>query len=42
MTSKENNDATVKFFEAHDYFGYPKDKVVFFKQGQLPMIDTKG
>lgn len=42
MTSKENNDATVKFFEDHDYFGYPKDKVVFFKQGQLPMIDTKG
>ena len=42
MTSKENNDATVKFFEDHDYFGYPKDKVVFFKQGQLPMIDTNG
>ena len=42
MTSRENNDATVKFFEAHDYFGYPKEAVKFFKQGELPMIDTDG
>lgn len=42
MTSNENNDATISFFEANDYFGYPKDKVVFFKQGELPMIDEKG
>ncbi len=42
MTSRENNDATVKFFEEHDYFGYPKDAVKFFKQGELPMIDTDG
>ena len=42
MTSRENNDATVKFFEEHDYFGYPKDAVKFFKQGELPMIDTEG
>ena len=24
MTSRENNKATVEFFEEHDYFGYPK------------------
>ena len=42
MTSRENNDDTVKFFETHNYFGYPKDKVVFFKQGELPMVDTEG
>ena len=42
MTSKENNDDTVKFFEQHNYFGYPKDKIVFFKQGELPMVDPKG
>ena len=42
MTSNENNDATVKFFEEHSYFGYPKEKIIFFKQGELPMIDTKG
>ena len=42
MTSRENNDDTVKFFEQNNYFGYPKDKIVFFKQGELPMIDTDG
>lgn len=42
MTSRENNEATVKFFESHDYFGYPKDKVIFFKQGELPMVDING
>lgn len=42
MTSTENNKATVNFFEENNYFGYPKDKVVFFIQGELPMVDTKG
>ena len=42
MTSAENNDDTVKFFEEHNYFGYPKDKVIFFIQGKLPMIDPNG
>ncbi len=42
MTSRENNDDTVAFFEKENYFGYPKDCVVFFKQGELPMISEKG
>lgn len=42
MTSEENNNATVEFFENNDYFGYDKNKVMFFKQGKLPMIDTNG
>ena len=43
MTSRENNDATVKFFEEHNYFGYPKESIgMFFKQGELPMIDENG
>ena len=43
MTSRENNDATVDFFAKHRYFGYEKDKnIFFFKQGELPMIDTEG
>lgn len=42
MTSEENNKDTVDFFEKHHYFGYPKDKIKFFKQGKFPMIDTKG
>ena len=43
MTSKENNKQTVDFFEKHKYFGFHKDKnVFFFIQGELPMIDTEG
>ena len=43
MTSKENNDETIKFFEKNKYFGYQKDKnLFFFMQGQLPMVDTEG
>ena len=41
MTSKENNEATVKFFKENKYFGYEKN-IFFFIQGQLPMIDTEG
>ena len=43
MTSKENNKATIDFFEKHKFFGYQKDKnIFFFVQGELPMIDTEG
>ncbi len=43
MTSRENNKATIQFFEKHRYFGYQKDKnIFFFVQGELPMIDTEG
>lgn len=43
MTSKENNNATIEFFENKNYFDYPKDKIaMFFKQGELPMIDEHG
>ena len=43
MTSRENNEATVEFFEKNKYFGYQKDKnIFFFIQGELPMIDTEG
>ena len=42
MTSEENNDVTEKFFEDNNYFGYPKDYVKFFKQGEYPMLDTEG
>ena len=43
MTSKENNKQTVDFFEKNKYFGYQKDKnLFFFEQGELPMVDTEG
>ncbi len=43
MTSKENNQATIDFFEKNKYFGYQKNKnIFFFIQGELPMVDTEG
>lgn len=43
MTSEENNDDTVEFFAKNKFFGYEKDKnIFFFKQGELPMVDTEG
>ena len=43
MTSRENNKDTIKFFEKHKYFGYQKNKnIFFFEQGELPMMDTEG
>ena len=42
MTSTENNRETVSFFEAHEYFGYPKESVRFFMQGNLPLLLQNG
>ena len=42
MTSTENDEKTEKFFEEHNYFDYPKDKIKFFKQGNLPLISEDG
>ena len=41
MTSRENNEATKKFFWQHQFFGYP-GKVKFFIQGELPMLSLDG
>ncbi len=38
MTSTTNDFETKKFFEMNNYFDYPKDKITFFKQEQLPLI----
>ncbi len=42
MTSRENNNQTVEFFEKNNYFNYPKEAIKFFIQGELPMVDTEG
>lgn len=43
MTSNENHDDTVAFFEKNHYFGYPKTEChYFFNQGELPMLDEQG
>ncbi|MDX9911839.1 MAG: UDPGP type 1 family protein [Phycisphaerales bacterium] len=39
MTSPQNHDATLAFFEQHRYFGLPKDGVTFFPQGVMASID---
>ncbi len=43
MTSRENNKETVEFFAKHRFFGFEKDRnIFFFEQGELPMVDTEG
>ena len=42
MTSEKNHDATVAFMEEHEFFGYPKEKVHFFKQSMAPACDHNG
>lgn len=42
MTSQENNDSTVEFFEENNYFDYGKENISFFVQSMLPMIDKEG
>lgn len=42
MTSIDNNDETIKFFEEHNYFGYNREKVKFFTQNILPLLDFEG
>lgn len=42
MTSPENHDETVRFFELHGYFGYAPDDLFFFRQQVLPALDADG
>jgi len=42
MTSVQNNDESVKFFEDNDYFGYPCDLIHFFIQDVAPTCDFDG
>ena len=42
MTSRENNEETKSFLEKNNYFGYNKDYVTLFVQGELPLLNTEG
>ena len=42
MTSEKNHDATVSFFTEHENFGYPGEKILFFKQDMAPACDRNG
>ena len=39
MTSPSNNIQTKDFFRSKNFFGYPEDKIKFFLQDTLPLID---
>lgn len=42
MTSEENNEKTIEFFERMNYFNYPKENIVFFKQAEEPLVSKDG
>ena len=42
MTSRENNDQTQEFLEKNNYFGYDKNNVMLFEQGELPLVNIEG
>ncbi len=42
MTSEENHDDTVNFFETQRYFGLNKNTIFFFRQDILPAITPDG
>lgn len=42
MTSDKNNDVTIEFLYAHNFFGYNADYVYFFKQEMAAATDYEG
>ena len=42
MTSPSNHQKTRDFFQKHDYFSYPKEKIYFFVQDVIPILDVDG
>lgn len=42
MTSHQNHEATVSFFEQNEYFGLTAGQVRFFRQGRMPAVDPDG
>ncbi len=42
MTSKENHEATQNFLEKNNYFGYDKNNIILFQQGELPLLSLDG
>lgn len=42
MTSPENHDDTIHFFQTHNYFGYPEEDCIFFQQKTMPAINQEG
>ena len=42
MTSETNDGATRAFFTEHDFFGYPQERVAFFRQEMAPAMGFDG
>ncbi|MBO4363885.1 MAG: NADP-dependent isocitrate dehydrogenase [Clostridia bacterium] len=42
MTSDTNHEDTVGFFRERGFFGYPEDKISFFKQNMIPVVGKDG
>jgi len=42
MTSPENHEETIAFFQQHHFFSLPPDGVRFFQQGVMPAVSTNG
>ncbi len=42
MTSENNNQATIDFFEENNYFNYPNKNIHFFTQNKLPVVNENG
>lgn len=42
MTSPDNHEETVCFFESKHYFGYPKEDCFFFQQHTMPAAGLEG
>lgn len=42
MTSTDNHNDTIQYFENKNFFGYPREYIKFFTQENLPIIDTNG
>jgi UDP-N-acetylglucosamine/UDP-N-acetylgalactosamine diphosphorylase len=42
MTSPQNHEETVQFFDDHARFGLTQDQLFFFKQEELPFLNDQG
>ena len=42
MTSPSNDEETRNYFERHHYFGYDENKIFFFKQNTICLLDING